>query len=120
MKNVLVRYLKYSRHKKFIGFQSECKRGCPCPEHPFEDPFELPFECRDVPTTPAPVTTTTAQATTTAVTSTVGLNTTSWWNSTTPIDIYDWRQIMGDKFNTLQILAITELVFAFIIFVFGH
>ena len=68
-----------------------------------------------MPTTPAPVTTTTAQATTT-----VGLNTTSSLNSTTPIDIYDWRQIMGDKFNTLQILAITELVFAFIIFVFGH
>ena len=36
------------------------------------------------------------------------------------LDIDDWRLIMGDKFNTLQVLAITELVFAFIIFVFGH
>ena len=68
-----------------------------------------------MPTTPAPVTTTTGQASTTAVaSSTVRLN------STTPIDIDDWRLIMGDKFNTLQVLAITELVFAFIIFVFGH
>ena len=88
-------------------FKDQCKRGCPCET----------FSCQDVPTTPAPVTTTTAHETTTAD----WLVTTSWLNdtSTTPIDIYDWRRIMGDKLDILQILAITELVLAFIIYVSG-
>ena len=79
-------------------FKDQCKRGCPC------DPDIFP--CQDVPTTPAPVTTTTTHETTT---------------STAPIydEIYDWRQIMGDKLNTIQILAITELVLAFIIYISG-
>ena len=99
-------------------FKDECKRGCPCVPTSNVTADEV-FPCQDVPTTPAPVTTTTAHETTTAD----WLITTSWLNdtSTTPIndDIFDWRQIMGDKLGSLQILAITELVLAFIIYVSG-
>ena len=96
--------------------KDNCKRGCPCINGTLG--VET-FPCQDVPTTPAPVTTTTTHETTTAD----WLVTTSWLNSTSTIpiydEIYDWRQIMGDKLNTLQILAITELVLAFIIYVSG-
>ena len=48
--------------------------------------------------------------------------TTSWLNSTTPNNTigYDWRQIMEDRYDTLRILAITELAVAFIIYVLGQ
>ena len=110
-KNVLVRFIRFWNrvYTVVIHFKDECKRGCPC------DPDVFP--CQDIPTTPAPITTTTTHETTTAD----WFVTTSWLNdtSTTPIDIYDWRQIMGDKLDILQILAITELVLAFIIYVSG-
>ena len=116
-KNVLVRFSIILQLELIVThFKDECERGCPCVPN---KPGDEVFPCQDVPTTPAPVTTTTAHETTTAD----WLVTTSWLNdtSTTPIndDIFDWRQIMGDKLGTLQILAITELVLAFIIYVSG-